>query len=101
MNTRYQTAQIISTATVSTLLMWSAYHHEVRHIPQHAHTVLLYTGCPHHGTVRLAGGETSDTGRLELCYNGEWSPLSTSSGFGYNEAATACRQLGFTEYPSE
>ena len=73
-------------------------HHE-SHL-YHMHTV---TGCPlsHHGAIRLVGGETSDTGRLELCYNGEWSPLSTSSGFGYNEAATACRQLGFIEYPSE
>ena len=62
---------------------------------------ISHTGCPQNGRVRLVGGEGNSAGRLELCYKGEWSPFSTTSGFGYNEGAAACRNLGFLQYPSE
>ena len=83
--------------------MLSAYHYEVSLSRVAAAQLTLFTAACTHGAIRLVGGETNDTGRLELCYNGEWSAVSdyTGSGFGYNEAATACRQLGYTEYPSE
>ena len=66
-------------------------------------TFKYLAGCPkeQHGKVRLVGGRESDIGRLELCFEGDWSPFLTNSGFGYNEGATACKQLGFLEYPSE
>ena len=54
------------------------------------------------GSVRLVGlrGVTSSNltaGRLELYYNGRWGTVC-DSGFGANEALTACRQLGFMGY---
>ena len=64
-------------------------------------TYHMIIDCPQSGGVRLADGEGNNAGRLELCYEGEWSPFSTTSGFGYNEGAAACRQLGFLQYPSE
>ena len=47
------------------------------------------------GTVRLMGGQTSAEGRLEYCYNGQWSPFCTLRS---QEATVACNQLGYTHY---
>ena len=60
-----------------------------------------HADCSESGELRLVGGEGKNVGTLELCNGGKWSPFSTTSGFGYNEGAAACRQLGFLEYPSE
>ena len=45
--------------------------------------------------VRLVGGQSSNEGRLEYCYNGAWTQLCTSN-FNIEEAVAACRQLGYT-----
>ena len=47
------------------------------------------------GTTRLMGGQTTAEGRLEYCYNGQWSPFCT---LRHQEAAVACKELGFTQY---
>ena len=41
------------------------------------------------------GGQASNEGRLEYCYNGQWSPFCTLRS---QEATVACRQLGYTHY---
>ncbi|XP_025100049.1 deleted in malignant brain tumors 1 protein-like [Pomacea canaliculata] len=43
--------------------------------------------------ARLANG-TSEAGRLEILFNGEWSTVC-GAGFGKKEAQVACRMLGF------
>ena len=51
------------------------------------------------GPIRLVSetGRTSSLtgGRLEVFLNGQWGTVC-DDGFGSNDAAVACRQLGFT-----
>ena len=49
------------------------------------------------GEIRLVGGESSDEGRLEICYNDIWTPVCVTY-FHDEEAAVACKQLGYTHY---
>lgn len=44
-------------------------------------------------TARLAGG-TSQAGRLEIFFIGEWSTVCDNQ-FGQEEAEVACKMLGF------
>lgn len=39
-------------------------------------------------------GETNNTGRLEICYDGEWGAVCDDL-FNNRAAAVACRELGF------
>ena len=43
----------------------------------------------------MVGGQSSNEGRLEYCYNGAWTQLCYSN-FHNEEAVAACRQLGYT-----
>ena len=45
------------------------------------------------GSVRLTDGLISTEGTVEVCYNGAWNSVC-DSGWGYQEAFVACRQLG-------
>ena len=49
------------------------------------------------GEIRLVGGESSSEGRLEICYNDIWTPVCVTY-FDDEEAAVACKQLGYTKY---
>uniref|UniRef100_A0A1X7VFB3 SRCR domain-containing protein n=1 Tax=Amphimedon queenslandica TaxID=400682 RepID=A0A1X7VFB3_AMPQE len=44
------------------------------------------------GTVRLVNGSTSNEGRVEYCYNGDWVP---SCGMSSITASLVCKQLGY------
>ena len=47
-----------------------------------------------YGTLRLAGGRSSNEGRVEICINGLWGTVC--DGFwDNNDARVVCRQLGF------
>lgn len=46
------------------------------------------------GAIRLSGGESVDTGRIEVCYNGNWGTIC-QKGWGIYDAMVACTQLGF------
>ena len=46
--------------------------------------------------VRLIGGAYPSTGRVEVYCNGQWGTVC-SDGFGDDEAATVCSQLGYSE----
>lgn len=50
------------------------------------------------GDIRLQQGADSSEGRLEFCFHDEWSPFCQLDD---EEAAVACKQLGYTEYPCE
>ena len=46
------------------------------------------------GDVRLVNGQVKNEGRVEICINGNWGTVC-DNGWGTNEAAVVCRQLGF------
>ena len=51
-----------------------------------------------HGSIRLVGGLTNSTGRLEFCAHGIWGRVCNSLNFwGSDNAKVVCRQLGFPE----
>ena len=45
------------------------------------------------GDVRLMGGNSTSEGRVELCNQGLWGAITTSS-WDSNDARVVCRQLG-------
>ena len=50
------------------------------------------------GKIRLVGGRTNSTGRLEVCGNGIWGRVCNKfKDWGPENARVACRQLGFSE----
>ena len=51
------------------------------------------------GDLRLRGGSTSNTGRLEICINGAWGSVCDSGGDSFTtaEAVVACRQMGLLQ----
>lgn len=48
--------------------------------------------------VRLVEGNSPHEGRLEFCYQQQWSPFCT---LHHIEASVACKQLGYTQYTCE
>ena len=51
-----------------------------------------------HGAVRLVGGLTNSTGRLEFCAHGMWGRVCNALKYwGSDNARVVCRQLGFSE----
>lgn len=50
------------------------------------------------GDVQLVNSTGDTDGRVEICYNGEWSGVLGHQFFGYNGARVVCRQLGFHEF---
>ena len=55
---------------------------------------LFSTECSN-GAVRLVGGQSTNEGRVEYCYNGGWTQFCEGN-FRIEEAIVACRQLGYT-----
>ena len=47
------------------------------------------------GDIRLVNGSKSNEGRVEYCYNGEWSPMCSLSTY---TARLVCKKLGFENY---
>ena len=51
------------------------------------------------GDIRLVGGVSNSTGRLEVCGNGIWGRVCNRFQYwGTENARVACRQLGFSEH---
>ena len=48
--------------------------------------------------LQLVGGLSPNEGRLEFCYQQQWSPFCILS---HTEASVACKQLGYTQYTCE
>lgn len=49
------------------------------------------------GQVRLVGGVTGASGRLEVCANGVWGNVcNLKDDWGPDNAGVVCRQLGFS-----
>ena len=53
--------------------------------------LLIGNSCTN-GQVRLMNGAAPSEGRVEYCYNGEWSPLCYISG---TTAALICKTFGY------
>lgn len=49
---------------------------------------------PEQFSLRLLGGAQSNEGRLQVYYTGQWGGVC-GGGWGYNEGAVACKQLGY------
>ena len=48
--------------------------------------------------VRLVGGVTNSSGRLEVCANGVWGRVCNALRYwGPDNARVVCHQLGFSE----
>ena len=47
-----------------------------------------------HGTVRIANGPNTYTGRVEFCYFGEWRTIC-GNNFDQQDAAVSCALAGF------
>ncbi|XP_025103262.1 deleted in malignant brain tumors 1 protein-like isoform X2 [Pomacea canaliculata] len=65
----------------------------------HSHDVGVVCNITEQTTARLING-TSEAGRLEISFNGEWGAVS-DKGFGKKEAEVACRMLGFNSAGAE
>ena len=44
--------------------------------------------------MRLSGGDSTDEGRLEVYYNGQWGTVCDDK-FSYIDAVVVCNSLGF------
>ena len=50
------------------------------------------------GDIRLVGGATDSTGRLEICVLGMWGSVCNRFQYwGPDNARVVCRQLGFSD----
>ncbi|CAG2253241.1 unnamed protein product [Mytilus edulis] len=71
---------------------------ETSHCPhQYDVGVHCYLSCPaeeDEGHLRLITGSASNKGRLEINYRGEWGTICAHS-WGHDDAAVACKQLGY------
>ena len=54
--------------------------------------------CNATGSLHLTGGNAGNEGVLEYCYYGTWSAFCHLDN---NEAAVACKQLGYSQYAGE
>ena len=52
----------------------------------------LHTECVN-DNIQLAGGSSSNEGRVEICQNGRWGTVC-SNGWDINDATVVCRHLG-------
>ena len=50
------------------------------------------------GDVRLVNGNKDNEGRVEYCYNGQWSPMCSLNTY---TARLVCKKLGYKKYNCE
>ena len=60
-------------------------------------TTRIWDSNPFPGMIRLQGGTYSNEGRVEVYCNGVWGTVCDDE-FGYYEAITICKQLGYSTY---
>ena len=62
-------------------------------------TTRIWNSSPFPGMIRLQGGSYSNQGRVEVYCNGHWGTIC-DDGFGFTDARTICKQLGYNHYYS-
>ena len=60
-------------------------------------TTKIWQNMPYSGFLRLVEGQFVTEGRVEVYCNGQWGTVCDDH-LGREEAATMCRQLGYTDY---
>lgn len=60
-------------------------------IMNHSESSIVADNC-NHGDIRLAGGDDSTIGRVEVCINNAWGTVCNSR-FGTRDAQVTCRHL--------
>ena len=60
-------------------------------------TTRIWNSNPFPGMIRLQRGSYSNQGRVEVFCNGQWGTIC-DDGFGYADARTICKQLGYNYY---
>ncbi len=53
------------------------------------------------GEVRLVGGETNLEGQVQICLEGGWGTVCTTTYWNDKATAVVCRQLGFSPYGND
>jgi len=64
------------------------------HVNQRQHITQVYLAVHEPRDVRLMGGTSHCTGRLEMKHQGEWRPVDGTSEWNQNSSSVVCRQLG-------
>ena len=51
--------------------------------------------CSPNYKVKLVGGQSSNEGTIQICYNGQWYSICSTTYVDRYFASTVCNQLGF------
>ena len=57
-------------------------------------SLITFTAPCNDGDIRLAGGNVSNEGRVEVCLGNTWATVC-DDGWANNDASVACGQLGY------
>ena len=87
------TCKLCTSVLVSKCNIHVTCHFIVAYIPGLMKIITAVQSCTQ-GNLQLAGGQSSNEGRVEICINGVWGTVC-DGGWDSSDATVVCRQLGF------